>query len=100
MNSLFSASSGRVFCVYIFLMCVWFGEKEQNVEHAGQKEFNLQLWSVRVSISVKISANKVDKLEEWLLAPPVCSLRRTHAYDELPFAEPSRAEHTRDGYSL
>jgi hypothetical protein len=61
-------------------------------EHAGQKEFNLQLWSVRVSISVKISANKVNKLEERLLAPPVYSLRRTHAYDKLPFAEPSWAE--------
>jgi hypothetical protein len=69
-------------------------------EHAGQREFNLQLWSVRVSISVKISANKANKLEEWLLAPPVYSLRGTHAYDELPFAEPSRAEHTRDGYNF
>jgi hypothetical protein len=39
-----------------------------------------------------ISANKVTKLEEWLLTPPVYSLRRTHAYDELPFAETSRAE--------
>jgi hypothetical protein len=42
----------------------------------------------------------VNKLEEWLLAPPVYSLRRTHAYDELQFAETSRAEHTRDGYSM
>jgi hypothetical protein len=43
-------------------------------------------------------ANKVNKLEEWLLAPLVFSLRGTHAYGELPFAEPSRAEQTRDGY--
>jgi hypothetical protein len=28
------------------------------------------------------------------------SLRRTHAYDELPSAEPSRAEQTRDVYSI
>jgi hypothetical protein len=47
----------------------------------------------------KNSANKVNKLEEWRLAPPVYSLRGTHAYDELPFAEPGRAEHTRDGYT-
>jgi hypothetical protein len=48
----------------------------------------------------KISANKVNKLEEWLLAPPVYSLRGTHACDEVPFAEPSRAEHTRDCYNV
>jgi hypothetical protein len=33
-----------------------------------------------------ISANKVTKLEERLLNPPVHSLRRTHAYYGLPFA--------------
>jgi hypothetical protein len=46
----------------------------------------------------KNSAKKVNQLEECLLAPPVFTLRGTHAYGELPFAEPSRAEHTRDGY--
>jgi hypothetical protein len=66
-----------------------------------RSETNLQLWSVRESISVKKICNKVNKSEEWLLAPPVYSLRGTHACGELPFAEPSRAEHTstRDGYT-
>jgi hypothetical protein len=52
----------------------------------------LQLCFLRVRISCEISANKVTKLEERLLTPPVYSLRKTHAYDELPFAEPSGAE--------
>jgi hypothetical protein len=65
-----------------------------------RSETNLQLWSVRESISRKNFANKVAELEEWLLAPPVYSLRGTHAYGELLFAEPSRAEQTRDGYNI
>jgi hypothetical protein len=94
MYSLFSASSGLVFSG---------SEKRVAGERTSMRdrsEANLLLWSVRASISVKNFANKVNKLEEWLLAPPVYSLRGTHAYGELPFAEPSRAEQTRDGCNI
>jgi hypothetical protein len=42
-------------------------------------------------MSCEFSANKVTKLEERPLTHPVYSLRKTHAYDELPFAEQNRA---------
>jgi hypothetical protein len=49
---------------------------------------------------LEFSANKVTKLEEWLLTPPVYSLRKTHAYDELLFAEPSEAEQVLQAVTL
>jgi hypothetical protein len=66
----------------------------------GRKSLTCSCGLFEKASVVKISANIVNKLEEWLLAPPVYSLRRTDAYNELPFAEPSRAEHTRDGYTV
>jgi hypothetical protein len=56
MNSLFSASSGRLFCVYTFLSVRVVLEKEggERTSMQDRSETSFQLWSVRVSISVKI----------------------------------------------
>jgi hypothetical protein len=59
------------------VLCTWFsvrvalGEgKAERTSMQERSETNLQLWSVRESISRKNFANKVTELEEWLLAPP------------------------------
>jgi hypothetical protein len=100
MNSLFSTSSGRVFLFVLFCVRVVLGEgKAERTGMQDRSETNLLVLVCSRKHQCKNFANKVNKLEEWLLAPPVYSLRGTHAYGELLFAEPSRAEHTRNGYT-
>jgi hypothetical protein len=71
-------------CSVFIVLCACVSERRKaGNERACRTKRSLlvvvELWSVRVSISVRKFANKVTKLEEWLLAPPVYSLRGTHA---------------------
>jgi hypothetical protein len=76
----------------------WFSVWGCYCRREGMKRTSMQIQVILAVVlssskhQLWISANKVTKLEERLLTPPVYSLRRTNGYDELPFAEPSRAE--------